>query len=162
MDWLGEGKESKKNVKRLKSVCLKYLERCCGKQSWLGRPDALEPGVLTDCDLVWWGDPYLKEEAIKTSIPLGQVCCRKTYHNKLVQFFVDKFQMFPSKLTSIITETPLMKSETNGFSKENININPILPRNSIWAVLRDEKHLACRSSWTFYVHSKKGRKSGIK
>lgn len=38
-----------------------YLERCCGRQSWLGRPDALEPGVLTDCDLVWWGDPYLKE-----------------------------------------------------------------------------------------------------
>lgn len=42
-----------------------HLERCCGRQSWFGRPEALEPGVLTDCDRVWCGEPYLKKECIE-------------------------------------------------------------------------------------------------
>lgn len=42
-----------------------YLERCWGRQSWFGRPEALEPGVLTDCDRVWCGEPYLSEKGNK-------------------------------------------------------------------------------------------------
>ena len=33
-----------------KSEIIMYLERCCGKHKWLGRPEARLPGVLTDCD----------------------------------------------------------------------------------------------------------------
>lgn len=125
-----------------------YLERCCGRQSWLGRPEALEPGVLTDCDLVWWGDPYLQvvmkeREQIKTkqSISKKKESCS---HNKLAQ-------MFPL-LTSIITDIPFMKYETNGSAKEDRilkkeNINPILPSNLIWAVLHDEEAFSSRHSF---------------
>lgn len=35
------------------------LERCCGKHNWFGLPDARLPGVLTDCDRLWCGEPYL-------------------------------------------------------------------------------------------------------
>lgn len=35
-----------------------YRERCCGRLSWFGRPEP-RPGVFTDCDRQWWGEPYL-------------------------------------------------------------------------------------------------------
>lgn len=36
-----------------------YLLRCCGRLSWFGLPDA-RPGVFTDCDRQWCGEPYLQ------------------------------------------------------------------------------------------------------
>lgn len=36
-----------------------YLDRCEGRLSWFGRPDA-RPGVFTDCDRQWCGEPYLR------------------------------------------------------------------------------------------------------
>lgn len=99
-DWwnIRERKRKWRKSKCQKCVSETYLERCCGKHSWLGRPEALEPGVLTDCDLVWWGDPYLWEININNSLLTRErrLLAKVLFsHIKLTQLDEDKFQMFP-------------------------------------------------------------------
>lgn len=128
-----------------------YLERCCGKHSWLGRPEALEPGVLTDCDLVWWGDPYLNEANINNS-PLTRernlLVKKKLFsHNKSGEPIVDVFQMFPfTDKHNYRNSIHEIRRQMEDDGEEEHRRNPILPYNLIWMDLHDEKHLARRSS----------------
>jgi hypothetical protein len=82
------------------------LDLCCGKHNWFGRPEAREPGVLTDCDRQWWGEPYLKVNENSKLINkwkhnlTGQICYERPFSGK-TDFFVVYRQKSSEKLSSI-------------------------------------------------------------